>query len=243
MKKSLFLLVVSSFLISSVFSQGDSTKSLSLNTEVTIASRNIWRGLDYGTSPAIQGTLALSQKYYEVGAFATATLNGNKFGYGTWLELYATAKYKSFQLTADDYFFFNAQDSLNTYFEWNQNKTQHFIEGRLKYDSDKLDITAGYSFFKNTMDKTNGVYLEGEYSPYKNFSLIVGGVTSSNWLSFYDGGGVTTVGVTGKREIKLSNSFALNLKCSLIFNPNYKNALKGTGVGNNPVYFVVYLTF
>lgn len=222
--------------------QADSTRALDLNTEVTLASRNIWRGLDYGTSPSVQGTLALRHKYFEVGAFATATLNGNKNGYGNWIELYATGKYKKFQLTVDDYFFFNFHDNQNNYFEWYSNTTQHQVEARLKFDSDKLDFTAGYCFYKNSADDSNGIYLEGEYAPFKNFSFIAGGLTGSNWLSFYDEGGITTIGASGKREIQVKESYALLLKCSLLFNPNYKNALPLTGVGNNPVYFVVSIT-
>jgi hypothetical protein len=224
--------------------QNDSTKKdFDLNTEVSLLSRNIWRGLDYGTSPAAQGTLALRHEHFEVGSFATVSLNGNKAGYGNWLELYVTGKFKDFQLTVDDYFFFNSIDSLNNYFDWDQNKTQHFIEGRLKYDSEKLDLTAGYCFYRNLADKSTGVYLEGEYSPNKNISFIVGGLTSSSWLSFYDGGGITTIGASGKRELNLTQSFSMIVKCSLLFNPNYRNALANTGVGNNPVYFVVGLTF
>lgn len=220
-----------------------SEKEFPLNTEITLATRNVWRGLDYGSSPSIQGNLAFTKKYFEVGAFGTTTLNGRKEGYGTWLELYATAKYKRFSFTLDDYFFFNASDSLNTYFDWNQGSTQHFIESRIKWDSDKLDLTAGYALYKNRLDKTTGVYLEAEYSPYKNLSFVVGGLTSASWLSFYDQGGITTLGVIGKRELKFGSGFTANLKTSLLFNPSYSKSVNAPGVGTNPVYFVVYLVF
>jgi hypothetical protein len=220
----------------------DSTKNIALNTEITIATRNIWRGLDYGSSPSMQGTLALTKDFFEVGAWGTTTLNGSKEGFGTWLELYATAKYKDFSLTIDDYFFFNSADSLNNYFEWQRDRTQHFIEARLKYDTDKLDLMAGYAFYKNKGDKTNGIYLEAEYYPVRNLSFIVGGVTSANWLSFYDAGGITTIGVSGRRMVNVSEQFALALKASLIFNPSYDKSVEAPGVGTNPAYFAVYLT-
>jgi hypothetical protein len=221
----------------------DSTKVLNLNTEVSLATRNIWRGLDYGSSPSIQGTLALSHDNFEIGTYGTTTLNGSKEGFGTWVELYATAKYKSFALTIDDYFFFNAKDSLNNYFDWSKSKTQHFIEARLKYDSDKIDLMAGYAFYRNEGDDTKGLYLEAEYSPYKNLSFIVGGLTSSSWLSFYDAGGITTIGVSGKRTLNVSKNFSTTLKSSLIFNPSYDKSVEAPGVGTNPVYMVVYLIF
>jgi hypothetical protein len=222
--------------------QSDSSKVLQLNTEITLATRNIWRGLDYGSSPSIQGTLALTHANFEVGTYGTTTLNGNKAGYGTWVELYATLKYKQFSLTIDDYFFFNAEDSLNNYFEWKDDRTQHFIESRVKFDSDKLDLMAGYVLYKNSQDPTNGIYFEAEYSPFVNFSIIAGGLTSSNWLSFYDKGGITTLGVSGKRPIRISETFSLFLKTSLIFNPSYDRSVEAPGIGTNPVYVVVYLT-
>jgi hypothetical protein len=229
--------------IYTVFSQVDSVKNLSVNTEVTIATRNIWRGLDYGSSPSIQGTLSVAQKYFEIGAYGTTTLNGSKEGYGTWLELFATVKVNQFSFTLDDYFFFNAGDSLNNYFEWNHNSTQHFLEARLKWDTEKLDFTAGYAFFKNQADKTNGVYLEAEYFPFKNLSFIVGGLTSGSYLSFYNRGGITTIGASGRRTLKITDTFSCQLKASLIFNPNYKESVEPPGVGTNPVYFIAYLTF
>jgi len=225
------------------YSQTDSTNNLNLNTEVTIATRNVWRGLDYGSSPSIQGTLSLVHDYFEAGTWGTTTLNGTKEGYGTWIELFASAKYKNFVFTIDDYFFFNAADSLNNYFEWSREKTQHFIEARLKFDSDKLDLMTGYAFYKNKGDDTNGLYFEAEYSPFRNFSFILGGVTSASWLSFYDEGGVTTIGVTGKRALRVTNTFEPLLKAALIFNPNYDGSVEAPGVGTNPVYMVVYLTF
>jgi hypothetical protein len=237
------ILSVAALISLSAFSQSDSTKNAHLNTEVTLATRNIWRGLDYGSSPSIQGTLSLNHKYFEIGTYGTTTLNGTKEGFGTWVELFATAKYKSFSLTLDDYFFFNAKDSLNNYFEYDPGRTQHIIESRLKFDSEKFDVMAGYAFYRNKGDDTNGVYLEAEYSPYQNLSFIVGGLTSASALSFYDDGGITTIGVTGKREIKPSDRFSLLLKSSLIFNPSYKKSVNAPGVGTNPVYVVVYLTF
>jgi hypothetical protein len=241
MNKTLTLLLLT-FLPFLGFSQAsDTTKSLSLNTEVTIASRNIWRGLDYGSAPMIQGTLALTSKNFDIGTWGTTTLNGTKKGYGTWIELFATAKYQQWSFTIDDYFFFNEEDSLNTYFEYGKDNTQHFIEGRLKYDSDKLDVMAGYAFYK--ADDTNGIYLEAEYSPFTNLSFIVGGLTSASWLSFYDAGGITTLGVSGKRTVEISDRFSMLLKASLIVNPSYDKSVNAPGVGTNPAYVVVYLTF
>jgi hypothetical protein len=226
-----------------VFAQApDSAKTVNLNLEVSLASRNIWRGLDYGSSPSIQGTFSLMHENFEIGTYGTTTLNGSKQGFGTWVELFATYKYRQLSLTIDDYFFFNAADSMNNYLEWDRTNTQHFIESRLKFDSDKFDFMAGYAFYKNKADHTTGIYMEAEYSPFKNLSFIAGGVTGANWLSFYDAGGVTTLGVAGKKPIQLSEKFSMLLKTSLIFNPSYDKSVNAPGVGTNPVYVVIMLT-
>lgn len=223
----------------------DTTRSSGgeLNTEITLASRNIWRGLDYGSSPSAQATLAYETEFFEVGTFGTIPLNGSKKGYGTWLEVYATVKYKGFSLTLDDYFFFNEADSANTYFDWNQNTTQHFVEARLAWSNDVLSVMAGYVIYKNKADKTNGVYIEAEYSPFEHVSFIAGGLTGANWLSFYDNSGVTTLGVSATRLLPMAPKFQPEFKASLIVNPSYNKSVNAPGVGTNPIYLVVALSF
>jgi hypothetical protein len=240
--KRFFLTILPIVIYSNIFAQSDTTAKIKVNTEITLATRNIWRGLDYGSSPSIQGTLSLNHDKYEFGAYGTTTLNGTREGYGTWLELFATFKHKQFSFTIDDYFFFNSADSLNNYFEWGNNTTQHFIETRVKWSSDKFGLMAGYAVYKNQSDKTRGLYLEAEYSPTDYLSFVVAGLTSSSYLSFYDDGGITTVGVSGKRTIPVSDNFEMLLKASLLFNPSYNKSVNAPGVGTNPVYFVVYLT-
>lgn len=226
------------------FAQTDSTETkVSLNTEVSLATRNIWRGLDYGSSPSVQGTFSVSKGAFEMGTYGTTTLNGNKDGFGTWVELFGTVKYKQFSLTLDDYFFFNAADSLNNYFEWDRKTTQHFIESRLKWDTEKIDITAGYAFYKNKIDDTNGLYLEAEYSPSKSFSVVIGGLTGGSFLSLYERGGITTIGVVGRRIIQVSENFSFQVKTSLIVNPSYNKSVQAPSVGTNPIYVVAYLVF
>src|SRR5687767_7995782 len=49
-----------------------------LEYSVTLASRNIWRGLDYGSSPNLSGDFRLAHKYFGVGVVGTMTLNGSR---------------------------------------------------------------------------------------------------------------------------------------------------------------------
>lgn len=216
--------------------------SLKFYTDVDFgaASRNVWRGLDYGSSPSIWGDMFASYKSLSLGAMGTSTLNGSKSQYGTWLELYTSYQYKNLTFIIDDYFFFNTKDSANNYFDYTPKNTQHLIEARVEYESNVLEALVGYVLYSNGADNTNGIYLEATYKPNEKLSFTAGFLTSSQWLSFYDSGGITTLGINGHKEVEIFKQ-KLPLKTSLIFNPNYKNA--SPLVGNNPVYFVLSTDF
>ena len=210
------------------------------NVDLGVASRNIWRGLDYGSSPSIWGDLYGSFKNFSIGAMGTSTLSGSKSGYGNWMELYASYTFKNLTFVVDDYFFFNSEDSLNNYFDYTPQNTQHLVEARIEYENDYLDVMVGYVVYSNNADNTNGVYLEATYKPNKTLSFTAGYLTASQWLSFYDKGGLINLGINGHRNISVFKR-KLPLTASLILNPNYQNA--SPEVGNNPVYFVLKTDF
>ena len=170
----------------------------------------------------------------------TNTLNGSKSQYGNWLEMYASYEYKNLTFIIDDYFFFNSKDSANNYFDYTPEKTQHLIEARVEYKNKVLEALVGYVVYSNDADNTNGVYLEATYKPNKKLSFTSGYLTNSQWLSFYNSGGLTTLGINCHSEIQFLKQ-KLPLKTSLIFNPNYKNA--SPLIGNNPAYFVISTDF
>ena len=242
MKKLIFSLCIF-VLVSNSFSQSEvvsDSSNFSIDLDFGAASRNIWRGLDYGASPSIWGDFYGSFKNFSLGAMGTTTINGSKSQYGNWLELYAGYEFKNFSLIVDDYFFFNAVDSANNYFDYSPNNTQHLVEARLEYEDDFLEAIIGYVIYSNSADNTNGVYIEATYKASDKISFTAGYLTDSQWLSFYEAGGITTLGVNGYRKFNVLKR-ELPLKASLIFNPNYKNA--SPLVGNNPVCFVLSTNF
>lgn len=220
----------------------DSTKGDKFKTELTLSSRNLYRGVSFGNSPSIQMMGAyMPCNYFEVGTYGQATLNGVTEGYGNQLNIYAAVKYNKFSLTFDDFFFFNADDDYNNYFEYRKDSTQHYMEARLKYDS-RLDLTATYTFYQNSaFEDYKGMYLEAAYDVTDNFNVSAGYVTDKSAQMFYDKAGVTSVGVTFTRQLK--TVFSPVLKTSLIASPNYKNVSRYDGVGHAPVYLVASLTF
>ena len=107
-------------------------------------------------------------------------------------------------------------------------------------DTGNFPSKATQSNYSNNTDNTNGVYVEATYKPNKKLSFTAGYLTASQWLSFYDKGGITTLGINGHRNLNVFKR-KLPLTASLILNPNYQNA--SPEVGNNPVYFVLKTDF
>ncbi len=233
------------FILISYFATAqDSTKTTSVVTSVSLSSKNLWRGNVYGNNaPSISGTLGFKVKNFEVGATGTSPLSGNRDAYGIWMELYASQTVGAFTFTVDDYYFFNSADSLNDYGNWSSTDTQHLIEGRVKYDGGRFNITASYVLYAAT-GLTNSLYAEAEFFLVPDqLSVVAGGVFGESALNFYDDAGVTHFGFTGYRDIQITKEFALPLRVSVITSPNYKNASQYAKFTQNPINFVVGVTF
>lgn len=257
MKKLMTLIVVLSMYVglstqqlqaqdsSSVFSSDHFT------SELTLASRNVYRGVSYGESPSImmKGSW-LPCKYFEVGVYGNMTLNGIKDGYGNQVNYYATIKpfanstseLRNISITSDDFFYFNAEDSLNNYLDFGSEKTQHYMEGRIKYDGAKLDLTAGYTYYANKNANTDGIYLEAGYDVSSSLNIFVGYLTDQSSLMFQTKEGFTNAGFTISRKLTV-REFSPMFRTSLIFSPTYKTIENLPGVGRNPVSLVASLTF
>jgi len=248
--------IICFFICLSVFCQ---TKSDSLSTSLLSTSqdsankgeaiisasfynRYIWRGVNFTDAPSIQALFAYSKGSFEIGTYGATTLNGDKRGYGNTIEIYATYKYKSFSVTVDDYFFYEAFDSLNNYFEYGKNTT-HFVEGRLRYDHSKFYILTGYVIHSRENDNTNGLYLEAGYYLNEYLKIVVGGVTSSSFLNFQDKGGITNIGIYGSKTVNINSSFSFDVQTALIASPNYKYVANIIVVARNPIHFLIGITF
>ncbi len=124
-------------------------KSVTLNFGADVMSRYIWRGIDFGNSPAIQPSLFLSWRGLNVGAwgsysFAPHRLQINdsvsvNMGNYTEMDMYISYTYKWFTLMVFDYFVPNSIDPNYTgnehyqYFNYNNKTTGHTFEISLAF--------------------------------------------------------------------------------------------------------------
>ena len=230
-----------------VFPVIDTVKSESkfqdtLSFDAYVYSRYVWRGVNFGMAPSIQGNVNYQAGNFGIGTYVAKTMNGNTVGYGNTTNIYAYFTYKGLTLIADDYYFYD-EDNLDAYFNWSDT-TLHFIETRLKYEYNKKCYALIAADVYGARNRDNdGIYIEGGYRLSDNTSFFIGGVTGKSSLNFATQGGLTNIGLTTKKSIKLSTVYSLPLTGTISVNPNYKNITDNPGVGRNAINMVIGVSF
>jgi hypothetical protein len=117
-----------------------------LNFGADIFSRYVWRGYDYGNSPAIQPNISFSWNGLNVGAWGSYAFSKHSIqvndstivdaGNYSEADLYISYTYKWFTILFMDYFALNGlnPNEGNQYFDYNNATTGHTIEGLLMFD-------------------------------------------------------------------------------------------------------------
>jgi hypothetical protein len=156
-----------------------------LNLGADLVSRYIWRGRDYGNSPAIQPNVSFSVAGFKIGAwgsyaFAQSTKMINdttlvNMGHYAEMDLYACYTYKWFTLQVTDYFFpnpLNANDG-NKYYNYKNATTGHTFEGCLMFagpDKFPLQLCVATLFYGADKGKDSlGIYGAGTKNNYSTY--------------------------------------------------------------------------
>lgn len=230
----------------------EKTAKVTLNVGADLVSRYIWRGQNYGNSPAIQPTLSLDAFGFTLGAWGSYGLSRSTFwiddstsveeNYSE-IDLFVAYTYKYFTLMLTDYYVAIPVDTLPgmNYFNWKNTTTWHTMELTLILDGpEKFPIQFIASTLIYGADKgkdTNGVYGYGagnNYSTYfelayqfniKGFGIkpFIGGIPfGSSWYG--PRAGINNIGINVRKEIPLSKKFSLPVQSNLVFNPLSKKA-------------------
>jgi hypothetical protein len=243
------LLVCSSFFLFSVscFSQTEDIHQAeknppnppSISFGADLVSRYIWRGKDFGNSPAIQPNLSFSVAGLKIGAWGSyGFVYRHIVGNYAEFDPYISYTWKFFTLGITDYFFPNGQtpNDNNKYFNYENNTTGHTFEACLTFTGPEkfpLQVYAGTFFYGADKGKdTAGVYGSGtknNYSTYVEISYpftvrgiglkpFAGGIPfGSGWYGPY--GGVINAGLTVSKTIRISKEYGLPAYSSIIANP------------------------
>jgi hypothetical protein len=234
MKKLCFLVLTVVVSIGSLKAQDSNCKS-SVTLSADVMSRYVWRGSDYGASPSVQPTLYYNcDGWFELGVWGAYSFNG---GYSE-TDPYLKLTHKYFSLILSDYFSYSDTQTFKpAYFDFGGKTTNHILEASLLFKGPEkfpLSILAGTYFYGNdrkweydTLTKTN-IYIKNYYSTYieltysfkcchSNFDFFLGLTPQAG--SYGNTFGVINTGINAYKKIKITPTFDLPLKASLIFNP------------------------
>jgi hypothetical protein len=215
-----------------------------------LVSRYIWRGKDYGNSPAIQPNVAFCVAGFKIGAWGSYGFiyNPNTGNYAEF-DPYVCYTVKWFTVCITDYFFPNGitPNEFNHYFNYNNDKTGHIFEASLTFNGPEkfpLQFFAGTMVYGADKDKdTTGVYGLGtnnNYSTYFELSYpftikgigvkpFIGGIPFGSAL-YGPYGGIVNTGITVSKTIRITEKFGLPVYTSVIANPQLENVFFVFGI-------------
>jgi len=219
-------------------------KDLSFNVYTDIANRYVWRGMDIGNSPSIQPGMNVSYKglSFEVwGAYAT---NGNNIQEVDWYLSYDIGKGLSVSL--NDYFLMDINEPKNWYFNYTNESSMHADELLLNYagpESFPISVSAGTIVFgadkigtytgSSSTNNNYSTYFELGYNASIGDNEVYTFVGATSHAGMYgDDAAIMNVGITGSKNIKITDTFTIPMSSSIIVNPEKEN-----------VFLLVGLTF
>ncbi len=222
--KKVFLLILATGLMYAV------PAAAQFSVDLDIKSRYIWRGADFGNSPSIQPELSYALGGLEVGFWAAYATNGDPEG--TEVDLWASYTHEtdagSFSVYATDYTFPVHHTGMIGAETW-LDSDAHFIELGLGYaGTDALPISVFAGMFVHN-DNDNSVYIELGYDA-DPVGFFLGFTPFESEAYGTSGAGIINLGITGTRELIITDNFSLGLSSSLIVNPYAENAHMLVGI-------------
>jgi hypothetical protein len=213
-----------------------------------LVSRYIFRGKDYGNSPAVQPNFSYSISGFKAGAwgsygfvpYSQKVNDSTTVDMGNYAEFdpFVSYTFKWFTLCVTDYFTVNGLTPNSArYFDYTKNATGHTFEVSLAFAGPEkfpLQVFAGTLVYGSDKGKdadgTWGLGAENNYSTYLEaaypFSLI-GGFTLKPFIGgipfgsawYGPSAGIVNVGFTASKSIRITKDFSIPLYTSVITNP------------------------
>lgn len=202
---------------------------IELNVNADFVSRYVWRGMDFGNSPAIQPSLSLGYAGIEIGtwgSYALSPMSASSDEIDLWISYSLNINELSITALVTDYYFPNAGKKLGNFNNYDDinGSGAHTLEAGLVLSSDgfPLSLSSYYNFYN---DAGNNVYFQLDYAFEVNeygVNLFVGATTGSTDNPEYYGTenfNVINFGVQVEKEIKITEDFSLPIFTSYIINP------------------------
>ncbi|PLX07931.1 MAG: hypothetical protein C0598_12770 [Marinilabiliales bacterium] len=249
MKRLLFLTIFMACLMGSSLmgQEAEETANKPLSVNVDLMSRYVWRGTDYGASPSIQPGISYSLKGFTIGTWGAFTTN-NPGVQEVDLYLSYTFLKEMISVTITDYYFPDEVAPGFNYFHY-RDSIGHVFEAMLSFNgTEKIPLTflIATNFYGadakccnsdgSTSDKIQySTYAELGYT-YKNINAFIGfnltnPDTDKGEIGYYGSKmGVINLGITGSKDIKITDKFSLPVSVSLITNPQAEKVYLVAGI-------------
>ena len=181
----------------------------SLGTDVY--SQYVWRGVQYGSGPAVQPWVDYSNSGFSIGAWGSVTYSDNFQE----MDLYASyATEFGLTLGVYDYYYPGTE-----WFDMSDTAGAHGIELNLGYEIEGLSLSANYIVNEAPAAGTQGddKYFEVGYS-FADFGIFVG--AGDGWHTTDHDFKVVNIGISTSKDITLSEDLVIPVSGSVILNPD-----------------------
>jgi uncharacterized protein (TIGR02001 family) len=177
-----------------------------------LVSSYLWRGTKFGTGPAIQPYLELEMGNFSVGSWGSYCFTTNE---GAEADLNISYEFGfGLDLGLTDYYFPGTE-----YFDFSDSTGAHALEIHGGYSMGGLSFAGNYFINKASGAGTSGgdLYFELGYS-FPHFGIMIG--AGDGWHTSNGRFAICNIGITSSREIRITETFVLPLRGSVILNPD-----------------------
>jgi hypothetical protein len=204
-------------------------------------SRYVWRGTKFSTAPVFQPAVEVSAFGVALGAWGSYSFDG--VNDGAEADIYVSYSFMDdmFTATVTDYFFPSDTTNRQKYFNFDEDETGHILEGTLSFNGTEslpLSVLVATNFYGADAIKLNdngekdgiqySTYIEASYAfaiKDIDMSAFIGGTINEPNKDKGEGGfygqnrGVCNLGITGSKELQITEKYAMPIQASFITNP------------------------
>jgi hypothetical protein len=226
----MMLLTVSMLMVPAQVNAQEEESSSPFSVGGDLVSSYLWRGIKFGTGPAIQPYVELALGNFAIGGWGSYNFTSNEaaeadlylsYGFDFGLSIGLTDYY----FPGGHFFTLNSDSTLShdysgaNYLDYSSETGSHAFEINLGYEIKGFSIAANYVLNESAGAASAGgdMYFELGYS-FDSFGFFVG--AGDGWHSSDGEFALTNIGVSASTEIEITESFSLPVSGALILNPD-----------------------
>lgn len=227
---TVMMLIMAGMLITPMSLKAQEEESAPFSVGGDLVSSYLWRGIKFGTGPAIQPYVELALGNLAIGGWGSYCFTSNEaaeadlylsYGFDFGLSIGLTDYY----FPGGHFFALNSDSTLShdysgaNYLDYSSETGSHAFEINLGYEIKGLSIAANYVLNESAGAASAGgdMYFELGYS-FDSFGFFVG--AGDGWHSIDGEFALTNIGISASSEIQITESFSLPVSGALILNPD-----------------------